>query len=122
MVSNCESQLSFEHIAHTHLDTKIYKDSVIYFFPFFGAVKHNQVLFYSDLGHDMFLGETGQLPALLSLATSLQNVLAVFAVELVKVLQLGGLERQVVCGKSNTSTHHNQLGLKVLHHVAQEVV
>ena len=42
--------------------------------------------------------------------------------ELVKVLQLGWLERQVICGQCNTGTHHNQLGLKVLHHVGKEVI
>ena len=42
--------------------------------------------------------------------------------ELVKVLELGGLERQVVSGKSNSSTHHHQFCFKVLHHVAKEVV
>ena len=42
--------------------------------------------------------------------------------ELVKVLELGGLERQVVCCERDTRTHHNQLSLEVLHHVAEEVV
>ena len=57
-----------------------------------------------------------------NLGTGLQDVLAKPLMELVKVLQLGGLERQVVCGQGNTGTHHSQLGLKVFHHVAQEVV
>ena len=58
----------------------------------------------------------------LNLGRCLQNVLAVTLVELVKVLQLGWKEWQVVCGQRNTSTHHSQLSLKVLHHVAQEVI
>ena len=58
----------------------------------------------------------------LNLGRRLQDVLAVTLVELVKVLQLGWKEWQVVCGQRNTSTHHSQLSLKVLHHVAKEVI
>ena len=58
----------------------------------------------------------------LNLGRRLQDVLAEALVELVKVLELGWEEGQVVCGQRNTSTHHSQLSLKVLHHVAQEVI
>ena len=61
------------------------------------------------------------LPGLL-LGRSLQDILAVAVVELVKVLQLGRLERKIVCGQCDTGTHHNQLSFKVLHHVSKEVI
>ena len=58
----------------------------------------------------------------LNLGRRLQDVLAVTLVKLVKVLEFGWKEGQVVCGQRNSSTHHSQLSLKVLHHVAKEVI
>ena len=48
----------------------------------------------------------------------LQDVLAKTLVELVEVLKLGGQEREVVCSQRNTSPHHSEFSLKVLHHIA----
>ena len=61
-------------------------------------------------------------PCAILLVAGLQDILAVALMELVKVLQLGGLERQVVCGQGNSGTHNHQLGFKVLHHVGKEVI
>ena len=52
----------------------------------------------------------------------LENVLAITLMELVKVLQLGGLERQVVRSQRNPGTHNHKLSLEVLHHVSKEVI
>ena len=61
-------------------------------------------------------------PTLLALRIGLQDVLAVPLMELVEVLQLCGLERQVVGSECDSSTHHHKFSLKVLHHVSEEVI
>ena len=57
-----------------------------------------------------------------ALGVGLQDVLAVPLVELVEVLELGGLERQVVGCERHSGTHHHKLGLEVLHHERKEVI
>ena len=52
----------------------------------------------------------------------LQDVLAVPLMELVKVLELGGLEREIVGSERDTGAHDHDLGLEVLHHVSEEIV
>ena len=42
--------------------------------------------------------------------------------ELVEILKLGGLERQVVCGQRDPGSHDHQLGLEILHHVSEEII
>jgi len=50
------------------------------------------------------------------------NILAVAFMKLIKVLELAWYQGQVVCGKSNSSTHNNQLSGKVIHHKAEELI
>ena len=61
------------------------------------------------------------LPGLL-LGRSLQDILAVAVVELVKVFQLGGLEWQIIGRECDPGPHDHDLSLKVLHHVSKEVI
>ena len=64
----------------------------------------------------------GVVASPVSSGIGLENVLAITLMELVKVLQLGGLERQVVSSQRNPCTHNHKLSLEVLHHVSKEVI
>jgi len=76
------------------------------------------------VNHSIVHGKKGTAEAVPGwlVGSCLQDVLAKTLVKLVEVLELGGQEREVVCCQCNTSPHHSEFCLKVLHHIAQEVI
>ena len=104
--------------------SKISPDVFQQFFDFSIGVRHEFVSYdgrrLGGVRHSPMSLADGPHP--LTLGVGLKDVLAVTLMELVEVLELGGLERQVVGSERDPSTHHHDLSLEVLHHVGEEAI